>query len=1449
MSTPNLPTLSAKERNENPTMARALDVLRDYFGTVGRQGGLVTSRGLSQAVNDAIQDPSGWVILPLTGFAAVGAFRTIIVTYDDYGAHSSFAYVEIWRATVDDLGQAVKVGTSIAPVYVDSPPNASRAVTYYYWGRIVNRGGTPGPFNATAGTAATTADDPTYMLELLTGEIKASHLYTDLNTRIDLIDGPESMVNSVAYRVAQEAIARAQAILDEHDAWTAAVSSEAGTRQTADENEAYARETLASQMRGTYEGTDLTQVTSGLVYQERIARTSGDDALAQQISRLYAGVGGGFDPYTTWYFDASADGWTGTDCTIAQSSGWVEQTAVSAAPCYVEKTGLSVQGSKYGTVKFRIKRLAGSGWGISVDYQYGGNWYTGKSATEQTVAVGDTTTVTLDFSDTAAWTGNTITGLRVKTSATTADRFSFDWIAIGREGPAASVAALEAEQSARATADSAEVTARETLATQLRGGYTGTDVTQLTAGLIYSERQARSTADSEEVTARQALSAKLTGFNDPTGKSLSDLTSGLIYEEKSARVTAVGAVASDVSTLSTTVGGHTTSIQSLTTTTDGLNAQYTLKIDNNGFLSGWGLASESVSGTPFSQFIFQADRFSIINPNVTPATVTITRSGDVATVTHASHGKATGDYVVIAGADQREYNGTKQITVVNASTYTYQVSGSPATPATGAVKAGKAVVPFIVDNGVVCMDTLLVKNGAIKSAQIESLAADKLYTPSGTLAEAIIGEGHITDAMIGSVIQSTSYVPGSSGWYINKNGTVEFHGGTFRGAVTFTSPSSGYGQLTDRPTSLASINAVEGNMLAGASSIAFADYFKADVGWTNYSGAGERSIVAVTDGVGGSALSIGNNSGDDMAWLIHNANIPFDPKKLYRIRARARRTQGTGVIYIGVAGVAADGVTFVNINGDAVWASQHYLAASSVNPPTTWAEYTGFFKGVASTGTTYARPNITAPGVLHTNCRFFRPLILANYNQVSGITEIDYIIIEAISDTRDLGYTGDLAATAGAPAGTYVGSTLAQTVESNAASGANAWAKFSGAGNTLPAGNVEFNFAASSTKGGNATNTDNVGTQSATTVQAATINFNSRNDRNATAVVAPVVANATGTIDHTQNTDGSVDVSFEWTWGGNEADIDGFIVYDHDNGTTTPTSQKILAATADASVQVFYLTPQRRAFILYGVAANHWYTFGVQAYRIVDQDVDATGSKKSAIVQPLSTATETTYGAYRPSANVAFAGDITGTIAGTAASTVVSNAARTADWVKPGQTTIDGNKIYTGDAYVDTLQIKGNAVTLPVLVSGGALTVAFPELYTSVPMFVTKPLNIPLSVTVPSSAAFGCILSFYLECDSPAFSSNVAYSQGPHYVEITRNGTVLTTKLATVSQVFDNPDGSWVLTGVRVSMQCQIYDSPGPGTHTYDMNFKFGYLGQSTPYVSFNLEVRDRSILLLGTKR
>lgn len=66
----------------------------------------------------------------------------------------------------------------------------------------------------------------------------------------------------------------------------------------------------------------------------------------------------------------------------------------------------------------------------------------------------------------------------------------------------------------------------------------------------------------------------------------------------------------------------------------------------------------------------------------------ITRSGSTATATtSASHGYSTGDTVTIAGAAQSEYNGAVSVTVTGSTTFTYPVTGTPATPATGTITA------------------------------------------------------------------------------------------------------------------------------------------------------------------------------------------------------------------------------------------------------------------------------------------------------------------------------------------------------------------------------------------------------------------------------------------------------------------------------------------------------------------------------------------------------------------------------------------------------------------------------------------------------------------------------------------------------------------------------------------------------------------------------------------
>lgn len=76
------------------------------------------------------------------------------------------------------------------------------------------------------------------------------------------------------------------------------------------------------------------------------------------------------------------------------------------------------------------------------------------------------------------------------------------------------------------------------------------------------------------------------------------------------------------------------------------------------------------------------------NVHLQVAVSQITRSGSVATVKAKRHGFATGETITIAGTGQSEYNISAAITVVDDDTFTYTVSGTPASPATVAVSGG-----------------------------------------------------------------------------------------------------------------------------------------------------------------------------------------------------------------------------------------------------------------------------------------------------------------------------------------------------------------------------------------------------------------------------------------------------------------------------------------------------------------------------------------------------------------------------------------------------------------------------------------------------------------------------------------------------------------------------------------------------------------------------------------
>ena len=101
-------------------------------------------------------------------------------------------------------------------------------------------------------------------------------------------------------------------------------------------------------------------------------------------------------------------------------------------------------------------------------------------------------------------------------------------------------------------------------------------------------------------------------------------TSAQLSSESNTRANADSAAADTVTLLSSTVGEHTSSISTQLQTTNGLKAQYTVKVDVNGAVAGFGLASTTTAaGNITSEFIVNADRFAIMRggSNNTAATV------------------------------------------------------------------------------------------------------------------------------------------------------------------------------------------------------------------------------------------------------------------------------------------------------------------------------------------------------------------------------------------------------------------------------------------------------------------------------------------------------------------------------------------------------------------------------------------------------------------------------------------------------------------------------------------------------------------------------------------------------------------------------------------------------------------------------------------------------------
>jgi uncharacterized coiled-coil protein SlyX len=224
-------------------------------------------------------------------------------------------------------------------------------------------------------------------------------------------------------------------------------------------------------------------------------------------------------------------------------------------------------------------------------------------------------------------------------------------------------------------------------------------------------------------------------YDPSTGVSATAGALSTLSSTVSSQGASLSAVISNVSTLTTTVGNNTASIQTNATSVNGLEAQYTVKIDNNGAVAGYGLASTGTSaGNIISEFTVNADRFAILKNASDTGAPTVPFI--VQTTTQTINGVSVPPGVYIADAFVR--NGT----ITNA-------------------KIGNAAI-----------DEAKIANASISTAKIQdaSIFAAKIVNGEVTNAKianaaittAKIGDAQITTAKIGTAQVDTLQLAGES---------------------------------------------------------------------------------------------------------------------------------------------------------------------------------------------------------------------------------------------------------------------------------------------------------------------------------------------------------------------------------------------------------------------------------------------------------------------------------------------------------------------------------------------------------------------------------------------------------------------------------------------------------------------------------------------------------------
>lgn len=582
---------------------------------------------------------------------ASGVFQNIILEWD-VTPYTGHALTRVYRSTTNLFADAVVIANVNAEVFAD-PVGPGKS--YYYWVTNVNAKGQESAPNQTLGTLGTTLQDTAYLLQLLSNSITESQLFQSLGDRINLIDatgtGLVDRVNdlediygdtvSAAQSAADAAlsasqaidakaqaiIAKGQAVLAAGDAVTA--KDDAVLAKT-DAQSASGTATAAASTAQNYSSQASTSASLAAGY----ASAASDSKIAAETAEANAETAASAavtsaqnaESYSDTAQSAAtasnaskvaAEAAKGSAETAAQSAVSSSQLASSyaddagAAATAAQSSAVSASASAAtATTKAGIATDAAASAQISAD---GASQSASAAQTSKIAAETAASSATIARNEAVSAKDTATTkAAEASQSATLAAQSKLDAgnSATAAAGSASTAAtkATEAGTSATAsnTAKVAAESARDNAAASASAAATSasTAATKATEAGQYAT-SASTSANTASTAAADALAYKNSAATSATDAEGYAIASAQDYSAVNARLNNAGGTGV---TVEQSLSANASSI-------GGLQGQYTVKIDNNGYVSGFGLASTSTTSTPTSNFIVRADRFAIASPS------------------------------------------------------------------------------------------------------------------------------------------------------------------------------------------------------------------------------------------------------------------------------------------------------------------------------------------------------------------------------------------------------------------------------------------------------------------------------------------------------------------------------------------------------------------------------------------------------------------------------------------------------------------------------------------------------------------------------------------------------------------------------------------------------------------------------------------------------------------